>query len=213
MTKVWNPLQATPYDIELSPEYDLNLIGEAHEVTATVTDGTNPASGIEVAFEVISGPNTGETGTDTTDATGEATFSYNGTGSVGTDDIRACMNVNSQEICSDVVEKEWTKEVISITPLLDTNPLGEDHTVTATVQDLKGNPLENIDVTFSIRIGPNSDEPDYTAATDGNGQATFTYTGDGGVGTDAIRACFTNALGEQVCTDYGETFDNDAFKE
>ena len=216
VTKVWNPQQIQELNIVLEPNYDLNLVGENHTVTATVTDESNtPQSGIDVTFEVISGPNagaSGTTGSSTTNTSGEATFTYTGDEGVGTDSIQACFFFDGQEICSDVVQKEWTEETIDITPLLDTNPVGTDHTVTATVQDLKGRLLEGILVTFTIRDGPNQGKTD-TDLTDENGEATYTYTDTEGPGTDAIRACFTNAAGQEVCTDYGNTFDNDAFKE
>jgi hypothetical protein len=186
-------------------------------VTATIRDAAGaPQSGITVTFEVISGPNIGATGSDITDGSGEATFSYAGNGGVGTDNIQACFTIADEAICSNVVAKEWTEEAITLNPLFAVNRLDLEeiwHTVTATVRDLKGNSIEGIEVTFSIRMGPNSDEPDAADTTDSNGEATFTYEGDGGPGTDVIRACFTNAAGSEVCTDYGETFDNDAFKQ
>jgi hypothetical protein len=59
---------------------------------------------------VTSGPNAGENGTDTTDANGEATFTYTGDGGAGTDQIEASF-VDSQENTktSNTVTKEWTQ--------------------------------------------------------------------------------------------------------
>jgi len=208
VTKVWNQIGAPL--VELDPAYALNLVGEDHTVTATITP--LPVEGTLVTFTVISGPNTGDTGTGTTNASGQATFSYTGDGGVGTDEIQACFDDTGGTVCSNVVEKEWTEETISLTPLLAQNELDTEHTVTATIQDLKGNPIPGVLVTFTVRDGPNEGD-NGTDTTDVNGEATFTYTGDGGEGTDAIRACFTNAAGQEVCTDYGDTFDNDAFKE
>jgi len=208
VTKVWNQTIVT--EIVLDPSYALNLDGESHTVTATITP--TPPSGTSVTFTVISGPNQGETGSDTTDQDGKATFSYTGDGGVGTDRVQVCFYSGATELCSNVVEKEWTKEIITLDPTRDTNPLDTQHTVTATVTDLKGTPIPGITVSFVVKLGPNVGDSG-TDTTDSNGEATFTYTGDGGVGTDAIRACFTNAAGENVCTDYGDTIDDDAIKQ
>jgi hypothetical protein len=71
----------------LSPELAFNPPGTDHTVDAKVL-GTN-VSGIDVTFGVISGPNNGDSGTDTTDAAGEASFTYTGDGGIGVDEIHA----------------------------------------------------------------------------------------------------------------------------
>lgn len=196
VTKVWNV--PTTADIPLTPSYDLNLVGEDHTVTATVTDNGVPQGGVDVTFTVISGPNAGETDTVGTDVNGIATFTYTGDGGVGTDLIQACFTLETDLICSNIVQKEWTEEIIEVTPLFASNPLLTDHTLTAVITDLKGNPIAGVDVTFTVTAGPNAGETD-TVTTDVNGEATFTYNGDSGPGMDQILACFTNTAGEQVC--------------
>ena len=205
VTKTWNP--PTTVTIVLEPEYELNLVGEPHTLIATVTNG----SGL-VTFTAISGPNQGILGTANTDGTGKATLIYDISGEVGIDHIQACIGTGESQVCSNVVQKEWTEEILTLSPMRAQNDLNTQHTVTATVTNLKGTPIANITVNFNVKAGPNAGDSG-SDITDANGQATFTYTGDGGVGTDYIRACFTNAAGDQVCTDYGETFDNDAVKE
>lgn len=73
----------------LDPVMDTNPPGTDHTVTATVTDGGNPAPGVTVDFNVVSGPNTGDNGSDVTDGAGEADFTYTGDGGLGTDTIIA----------------------------------------------------------------------------------------------------------------------------
>jgi Ca2+-binding RTX toxin-like protein len=64
--------------LELTPETATNEVGTQHTVTAHVEDENgDPVEGVEVIFDVT-GANT-ESGTDLTDADGDATFSYTGT--------------------------------------------------------------------------------------------------------------------------------------
>ena len=90
--------------------------GSEHCVTALVLDGAgDPISGRDVDFEVISGPNAGDSGTVTTDADGEAEFCYLGDGGDGVDIIEACMMDDAgAEICSNTVEKIWVSECFMV---------------------------------------------------------------------------------------------------
>jgi uncharacterized repeat protein (TIGR03803 family) len=72
----------------LSPASATNIVGTAHTVTATVTSNGVPRSGAVVNFSVTAGPNLGKTGTATTIA-GQASFTYTGSTTAGTDTIRA----------------------------------------------------------------------------------------------------------------------------
>ncbi|KAF5428323.1 MAG: hypothetical protein C5S41_00360, partial [Candidatus Methanomarinus sp.] len=91
---------------------------------------------------------------------------------------------------------------IALTPPSDENEVDEDHTVTAELTDLLGNPKPGILVSFSVISGPNAgttgtcNPADCT--TDANGEVSFTYTGDGGVGTDKIQACFYDIAGNLI---------------
>jgi hypothetical protein len=91
---------------------------------------------------------------------------------------------------------------IALTPPSDENEVDEDHTVTAELTDFLGNPKPGILVTFSVISGPNAgttgtcNPADCT--TDANGEVSFTYTGDGGVGIDEIQACFNDIAGNLI---------------
>jgi hypothetical protein len=220
VTKVWNVQVKDDLKISLDPPDDLNLVGENHTVYATVTNSTGQEqSGKEVIFTVISGPNQGVTGNGTspTDSNGNATFTYsnNDFNGTGTDKIQACIEQNGNTICSNVVEKEWTRESIALSPLLAENNLAEDtkHTVNATVQDLFGNPLGGRTVYFSVLDGPNAGDNNGTNGTNDQGIASFTYISNGEVGRDAIQACMNSTAGVLICSDYEDRFGNDAFKE
>ena len=91
---------------------------------------------------------------------------------------------------------------ITLAPPSDTNTVGEDHTVTATVEE-EGDPLD-ADVEFEVTAGPNAGDTG-TDDTDGNGEATFTYTGDGGAGTDTIEACIVDF--PELCTTATKTWE------
>ncbi len=90
-------------------------------------------------------------------------------------------------------------EGIVLTPATDTNPVGTPHTVTATVQNSNGQPIANRQIDFSVVSGPNAGAAG-SSNTNGSGQTSFTYIGSGGVGTDRIKACFTNSQNQQVCS-------------
>jgi uncharacterized protein YegL len=80
---------------------------------------------------------------------------------------------------------------------------GQTHTVTATVTDDFGAPVNGIGVSFTVLSGPNTGAAG-AGATAGAGTADFTYPGMqglAGLGTDGIRGCFTNAAGNAVCDD------------
>ena len=84
---------------------------------------------------------------------------------------------------------------ITLTPVEATNPVGTDHTVTATLFDDNLNPLPGITVNFEVTAGPNVGTTG-SCVTDANGQCTFTYTGDGGAGTDTIVGSFVDDQGQ-----------------
>lgn len=83
---------------------------------------------------------------------------------------------------------------IRLDPETATNDVQTTHTVTATVTDLFGQGTPDVEVTFEVTAGPNAGDSG-NGVTDTEGMTPFTYTGDGGVGTDTIEACFTPEIG------------------
>src|SRR5687768_9065563 len=82
-----------PATLTLSPADDTNPVGTSHTVAATVTDAAGkPVSGVTVRFSVT-GANT-TSGSATTDASGEATFTYTGS-NAGVDRIHAFADTNN----------------------------------------------------------------------------------------------------------------------
>ena len=76
-----------------------------------------------------------------------------------------------------------------------TTPAGT-HTVTAFAQASNGNPVAGATVQFDVLTGPNS-AAGGSGTTGANGRVSFTYTDNGGAGTDTIRA-FIGALGSNI---------------
>jgi len=107
----------TPTDlvISLDPPSATNVVGTTHTVTATVTNNLGePQPGHEIRFQVISGPNTGATGTCSshvnceTDDAGHVSFTYTGGVNEGTDVIQGCFeDAGGNWNCSAGVTKRW----------------------------------------------------------------------------------------------------------
>jgi uncharacterized protein YegL len=94
---------------------------------------------------------------------------------------------------------------IELTPPTATNELGDPtqatHTVTAAVEDDFGDPVDGVNVDFSIPSGPNSGASG-SGTTAGGAGTTFTYPGTqglAGLGQDTIQGCFVNGAGASVC--------------
>jgi len=98
---------------------------------------------------------------------------------------------------------------ITLDPATATNPTGTDHTVTATVRDSAGVLLPGATVTFEVISGPNTGDTD-TDVTDAAGEATFTWTGDGGTGTDVVEASFVDGGGTTRSTTASKTWETPA---
>ena len=96
----------------LSPETSTGVVCSSHTLSATAQRDSAPCEawpGIEVTFEVLSGPNVGIIGSAVTDGNGVATISYTGSGASGVDQIRASF-INpetSAVMTSNLVTRTW----------------------------------------------------------------------------------------------------------
>ena len=77
----------------------------------------------------------------------------------------------------------------SLTPIRQTNTVGSTHSITATITS-NSIPVEGVIVSFAITSGPNIGT-NGGMITDAAGNATFSYPGNGGAGSDTIRAIGT----------------------
>ena len=107
--------------------------------------------------------------------------------------------------CLDFTDGETRMmDCISLEPKGDSSPMGSDHTVIATISE-SGTSLEGVPVAIVIDAGPNQDEPTFIGDSDASGEVAFTYTGDGGLGTDTIAAVFSCELTatDLLCANFG----------
>lgn len=98
------------HDLVLEPDTGTAPVGATHTVTATLTesDSGNPATDVDIAF-AVSGANTAS-GTVSTDAAGQAEFSYTGA-NPGSDQITACYAHGDSPTCTatDSASFVWTE--------------------------------------------------------------------------------------------------------
>ncbi|WP_456478613.1 hypothetical protein [Geoglobus ahangari] len=109
--------------ISIDPATATNTVGDTHTVTVTVQKDGSPLSGVTVYFEVISGPNAGESGSAVTNASGQATFSYTGSGGSGTDVIVAKYSENGSVYRAKAIKK-WVSTSIPEFPPVAVGILG-----------------------------------------------------------------------------------------
>ncbi len=89
-------------------------------------------------------------------------------------------------------------QVLSVSPLDATNPVGTNHTVTANVLDVGLAPLAGQLVDFSVtgvNAGASGTCVPADCKSDASGNVSFTYLGGATVGDDTIKASFTDSLG------------------
>lgn len=121
--------------IDLQPPTATNELqpGASHTLIATVSAGAfGPVANVRVEFEIVSGPNTGQTGSGFTDAAGSVIFTYpatQGPAGLGQDLIVARMTDGGDTVVysEDTATKDWvdtTPPVAACTPT--TNPHGKN---------------------------------------------------------------------------------------
>ncbi len=185
VSKVWT--STTPaQSISLLPFDNVALVGTTHSVTATVSP---VRSGAIVRFLVSMGPNRGDSGVGVTNSQGQATFSYVGNGGIGNDAIITWLDLNNNgvreasEPQASAVQRWVSTQVsgISVAPQSSSGQVNTQHTVSAQVSPAANGVL----VRFRVTQGPNLGDQG-SAFTNASGHASFTYFGNGGVGSDLV---------------------------
>lgn len=186
-------------DIDLTPLSATNPVGTSHELTAVVSDTSGPIVGTTVTFTVTEGPHTGTSGTDTTDSTGTASFTYSGT-SVGTDTIKATfVDGDGQTQTSNLVTKTW-EDAANTPPTVDaggpyTGDEGSAVSLDGTVTDPDAGdtltttwtyaPGSGVDAGATCSFGSASAVDTTVTCTD-DGAYTLTLTANDGVNSDVV---------------------------
>ena len=190
--------------ISIDPPHDINVVGDLHELTATVETSTNnitwnPYEGATVTFNVTSGPGTLDPVTDDTDASGQAVTTLTST-EAGNSTVTASTKVYDFDLSTDgegynskPAEKEWVYARIKIDPPHDINVVGDSHNLTATVETSTNNitwdSYEGATVTFEVTSGPGTLNPiNATTNIDGEAKTTLTSTA---TGTSIVKASTT----------------------
>ena len=88
--------------------------------------------------------------------------------------------------------------VLSLAPATQTDAVGSTASVTATLTNTCGQPLQGASIDFAVTSGPDSGATG-SVPTDVNGNAVFSYTGTA-TGTDTVGASTTNPAGQIVAT-------------
>ncbi len=97
--------------LALAPPSQVDPVGSTAAVSATFTNGCGaPLGDVVIGFRVVSGPNSGTTGSGTTDAAGNATFTYSSS-VTGTDSLQAAVtNAVGFTKTSNTATVTWTIE-------------------------------------------------------------------------------------------------------
>ena len=193
---------SSPYIITRTIDWLDPLAQPARVGTTRSVVASLPDNGINVHFEVISGPDAGQRG-DVVSAGRPATASFSVTGNaVGTDTIQASWGASPTRT-SRRVQIAWSAPdaSIALAPLTASGPEGGSHTVTATVSEDREPPAAGRPVTFTVTSGPNLGTT-ATSGTAADGNASFSYTGKG-AGTDTIEASY-QSLGRTITSNVVE---------
>jgi PA domain/Secretion system C-terminal sorting domain len=104
---------------------------------------------------------------------------------VGT--LSATIDLDPGETVECTFTDTFTDERCNLDPQTESKQINTQYTLTYTLEN-NGIPYPGYPVTFTVVSGPNTGETAIDVVTDVNGQATFSYIGDGGPGTDIIEA-------------------------
>ena len=117
-SKTWDIVQILPYDdLELTPQQATNEEVGEHTVTAQLVDfDGDPVNvdGVSISFEVVTGPSEGESHSEQTDGSGQATFTYECCDFpvLATDTIEAWVTAHPD--MNDSASKTW--DIVTVPP-------------------------------------------------------------------------------------------------
>jgi hypothetical protein len=169
----------------------LQVTGNVATLGGTVTASTSPAFpvGTELSFTVTDG---GPAGLND----GISVFSQ---GANCVPDLAFRPISSGDIVVVDGTPTEQDAAIVVLTPPAAVNPVGTQHTVTATATTATSGPAAGVTIRFSV-LG--ASDAQGTCTTDAQGQCTFTYMGPELPGADLITGCADND--DSGTTDPGE---------
>ena len=207
--------------IRLDPPSATNEVTEPHTITATVEmhDGTSwkPAGGANVTFTLENNGAgasfvAGNTATTSTNGQGSIDINSSLTGSV---EIHAETSVNVQGLTltretdglggnTPNASKTYVDAVLTLTPSIATNQVGQEHILTATLLIDYGNgagfgPVSGEEINFSLLNGAGSLLGSTSVFTDDAGQAQVTINSDT-VGSNTVQASWSGSIAQALLT-------------
>jgi hypothetical protein len=108
-------------------------------------------------------------------------------------DLASCPAGSNESTQWSLIGTRCSGASISLAPVSQTDAVGSDATLTATVANSCGDPLQGVLVTLAVLSGPNAGQQ-FNVTTDANGVATFSYTSST-TGTDTDQALASNPAG------------------
>lgn len=171
--------------LSLAPATQSDAVGSSATVTATLANTCGqPLQGASVDFVVQSGPNAGTTGSATTDADGNAVFSYTGS-ATGTDTVVSSVTNPAGKITSNTVSVVWEQRQSKLTITgAGSGDFDDPATVAATLTDNVG-PIPGQTVTFTL----NGTET-CSGTTNASGVASCSLTPGEPAGTYTLAATY-----------------------
>ncbi|MBS2539061.1 Ig-like domain-containing protein [Catenulispora sp. NF23] len=191
--------------LSLAPPQQELAVGSQASVTANYVNSCgDPLQGAPIAFKVSAGPNDGLTGTGTTDAAGNATFSYTSTTS-GTDTVGSSTSNPAGTVSSNNVSVIWDILLtgraygLESSGLLGITPTPQAGPVATTVA---GNSSPPCVVTISGLINAGTLCANVTTALDpdsSTANASVQHVGIGLLGIPAIQIGAVTSTSHSVC--------------
>lgn len=178
--KTWVSAQGS---CSLTPVSDVNPVGTSHTVTATFRRANGaPAAGGSVSINV-SGASPTVFADAVADGNGRVSWTYTGN-TAGTDAIEFGAFIDGRVVTCRA-RKTWVpaRPTCDVSPSSDTNPVGTQHTVTATFRRANGTAAAGTPV--SVNVSGATPLVLADAISGANGQVTWAYTGQQ-AGTDVI---------------------------
>jgi len=183
------PCSVPSSGIKLDPSTATNTMGTSHTDTATVVDSDGaPRSGVMATFKIVGGPDSGQTGTGVTDASGKATFTFTDTTAPGTDDVIATFDDNGTTETSNHAMKTWTQIHTSLAVKDAAGDFNDATTITATLTDDNNNGVSGQTVGFKMGAGTGTEA--CSGTTDGGGVASCSITPFEAAGSYPLAATY-----------------------